>query len=59
MTFDKMAKRLDLFDSQFGENRENARKKRPPSGLSVFYNNYDTKNKIMQRTNKITPVFDQ
>ena len=59
VNFNKMAKRLDLFESQFGENKDAARKKRPPSGLIVDYDNVNTKHKIMAKTSKIIPIFDK
>ena len=57
--FDKMARRLDLWESQFGEIRENARKKRPPSGLAVFYDNAKSKNSTLNRTDFIVPDFSR
>ena len=50
---------MDLFAvNQAGIiNRENARRKRPPSGLIVDYDNTSTKDKTLPKKDKIVPDF--
>ena len=59
VSFDKMAKRMDLFEvNQAGiMNRDNARRKRPPSGLIVDYDNASTKDRTLPKKDKIVPDF--
>ena len=55
--FDKMAKRMDLFETNKAglRNRDNARRKRPPSGLIVDYDNAGTKDRTLPKKDKIVP----
>ena len=58
--FDKMSKRMDIFDGnqQAGiRNRDNARRKRPPSGLIVDYDNSTTKDRTLPKKDRIVPNF--
>ena len=57
--FDKMSKRMDIFEvNQAGiRNRDNARRKRPPSGLIVDYDNATTKDRTLPKKDRIVPNF--
>ena len=59
VSFDKMAKRMDLFEVNSAGimNRDNARRKRPPSGLIVDYDNAGTKDRTLPKKDKIVPDF--
>ena len=59
ISFDKNSKRMDLFEINAAgiKNRDNARRKRPPSGLIVDYDNAGTKERTLPRKDKIVPNF--
>ena len=55
VSFDRMAKRMDLFETNNAgiRNRDNARRQRPPSGLIVDYDNAATKDRTLPKKDKI------